>query len=429
MVGTMTVNSPTAAVRALRAVAATADQLATQAAMAAFAWGGNAVDAAIAANAAIAVTAPHLCGMGGDLLAVVRTPDGEIVALNASGRAGSGADADALRQDGHQRDAVPPRHPLGDRPRLRRRMDGAARALRAPRPGGRAGPGDQARRRRIPCQSPARRLARSSSTTPHGTNLAVLAEQAADLVRRYVVPASRLALQAIVNGGRSAFYLGAFGEGLIDLGQGLFTEDDLARVQAELGRTARHGRARRAARHHRTQLAGLPGARCGPLGRRARRARRSRRSSLAAPAHRDRPPPPRWTARPCSTTTPTAPHSSNRSPREPRSSTASERAGVRPPPCRVTPPTSAPLTTRAWPSASSSPTHRASGRGWSSRRPASTSTTAASGSAPKPVTQPSTGRVGGRRTRCARPWRRVTASSSPSSARWAAMRSRRSSSS
>ena len=42
-----------------------------------------------------------------------------------------------------------------------------------------------------------------------------------------------LTLQAIVNGGRSAFYLGTFGEGLIELGQGLFTEHDLARVQAD----------------------------------------------------------------------------------------------------------------------------------------------------------------------------------------------------
>ena len=95
----MTVNAPIGSTRALRAVAATADQLATQAAMSAFTRGGNAVDAAVAANAAIAVTAPHLCGMGGDLFALVRTPDGEIVGLNASGRAGQGADADALRAE------------------------------------------------------------------------------------------------------------------------------------------------------------------------------------------------------------------------------------------------------------------------------------------------------------------------------------------
>ena len=74
--------------RGSRWVVAAADQLATQAGMWAFARGGNAVDAAIAANAAIAVTGPHLCGMGGDLFAMVSTPGGDVVGLNASGRAG-----------------------------------------------------------------------------------------------------------------------------------------------------------------------------------------------------------------------------------------------------------------------------------------------------------------------------------------------------
>ena len=68
--------------------------------MAMFDRGGNAVDAAIAANAAIAVTAPHLCGMGGDLFALVRTPDGEVAGMDASGHAGQGADAAAMRAEG-----------------------------------------------------------------------------------------------------------------------------------------------------------------------------------------------------------------------------------------------------------------------------------------------------------------------------------------
>ena len=101
---------PAGSVRALRAVAATADQVATQAAMAMFDRGGNAVDAAIAANAAIAVTAPHLCGMGGDLFALVRTPDGEVVGLDASGHAGQGADAAAMRAEGLTE--VPLRHDI-----------------------------------------------------------------------------------------------------------------------------------------------------------------------------------------------------------------------------------------------------------------------------------------------------------------------------
>ena len=104
----MTVGVPPTTVRALRAVAATADQLATQAAMTAYTVGGNAVDAAVAASAALAVTAPHLCGMGGDLLAIVRTPNGALEGLNATGRAGSGADPDELRADGHTE--LPMRH-------------------------------------------------------------------------------------------------------------------------------------------------------------------------------------------------------------------------------------------------------------------------------------------------------------------------------
>jgi gamma-glutamyltranspeptidase/glutathione hydrolase len=47
--------------------------------------GGNAVDAAIATNLALAVAYPHMCGIGGDLLAMVWA-DGELVGLNSSGR-------------------------------------------------------------------------------------------------------------------------------------------------------------------------------------------------------------------------------------------------------------------------------------------------------------------------------------------------------
>ena len=86
---------------------ATADQLATQAGMSALDRGGNAIDAAVAANAAMTVCAPHLCGMGGDLFALVW--DGSNVhALNASGRAGRNADAAALRAEGHA--SMPFRH-------------------------------------------------------------------------------------------------------------------------------------------------------------------------------------------------------------------------------------------------------------------------------------------------------------------------------
>ena len=47
--------------------------------------GGNAVDAAIATNLALAVAYPHMCGVGGDLFALVWA-DGALVGLNSSGR-------------------------------------------------------------------------------------------------------------------------------------------------------------------------------------------------------------------------------------------------------------------------------------------------------------------------------------------------------
>jgi gamma-glutamyltranspeptidase/glutathione hydrolase len=63
--------------------------------------GGNAVDAAIAANAVQGVVAPETCGVGGDLFALVYQPGNtDPVGLNASGRAGRGASAERLRAEG-----------------------------------------------------------------------------------------------------------------------------------------------------------------------------------------------------------------------------------------------------------------------------------------------------------------------------------------
>jgi gamma-glutamyltranspeptidase len=76
---------------------ATPHRPATDAAVAAFERGGNALDAALAAAAVLTVTYPHNCALGGDLFALVRTPDGETVSVNASGPAGSGADRRTLR--------------------------------------------------------------------------------------------------------------------------------------------------------------------------------------------------------------------------------------------------------------------------------------------------------------------------------------------
>ena len=79
---------------------AAASHLAAAAGLQMLNTGGNAADAAIAAAAAMAVTSPHMCGLGGDMFCLVVTEGRQPAALNASGRAGSGADPDRLRAEG-----------------------------------------------------------------------------------------------------------------------------------------------------------------------------------------------------------------------------------------------------------------------------------------------------------------------------------------
>jgi len=70
-----------------RAMAATSQPLATQIALEILRRGGSAVDAAIAANAALGLMEPTGCGIGGDLFAIVWDPsERKLHGLNASGR-------------------------------------------------------------------------------------------------------------------------------------------------------------------------------------------------------------------------------------------------------------------------------------------------------------------------------------------------------
>lgn len=71
--------------------------LASEAGLAAYRDGGNAIDAAIAAAAVLTVAYPHNVALGGDLIALVRTPAGEVFCVNASGWAGKDVNADELR--------------------------------------------------------------------------------------------------------------------------------------------------------------------------------------------------------------------------------------------------------------------------------------------------------------------------------------------
>jgi gamma-glutamyltranspeptidase/glutathione hydrolase len=108
----MTVPHPTRAVaRSDRGMVACPHPAATAAGIDVLRRGGNAVDAAIAANAVLAVVYPASCGIGGDALWMVYEPkSGETIAYNGSGRAPAGLNAAALRERGMS--ALPVRGPL-----------------------------------------------------------------------------------------------------------------------------------------------------------------------------------------------------------------------------------------------------------------------------------------------------------------------------
>lgn len=79
-------------------MAATAHPLATQIALDILKAGGSAVDAAIAANAALGLMEPTGNGIGGDLFAIVWDPSsGDFVGINGSGRSPSGQTLEDLK--------------------------------------------------------------------------------------------------------------------------------------------------------------------------------------------------------------------------------------------------------------------------------------------------------------------------------------------
>ncbi|MDH3930769.1 MAG: gamma-glutamyltransferase [Chromatiales bacterium] len=92
-------------------MAATSQPLATQIALDILKAGGSAVDAAIAANAALGLMEPTGCGIGGDLFAIVWDGTAKrLHGLNASGRSPRALSLKYFREQGLER--IPERGPL-----------------------------------------------------------------------------------------------------------------------------------------------------------------------------------------------------------------------------------------------------------------------------------------------------------------------------
>jgi len=206
------------------------DHLASSAGVAVLRAGGSAVDAAVATSAVLAVTTPYMCGMGGDLFALVH--DGhQVRALDASGRAGGGADPDRLWSEGAT--AMPFHHDIRS-VTIPGCVDGWL-ALHD-----RYGRLDLAE-----VLAPAQAYA--ADGFPASTMLAAMVPLVADrpgagdfrlpaglrpgaTVRR---PGVARALAAVVAEGRDGFYGGEFGHGLVELGGGEYRPGDLEQPLAD----------------------------------------------------------------------------------------------------------------------------------------------------------------------------------------------------
>jgi len=86
-----------------KGVIATPHRLASEAGAQVLRDGGNAVDAAIAADAVLCVVYPHMTSVGGDLMAIVWPANaGEPVGIIGAGRSGELATIEAVRARGHE---------------------------------------------------------------------------------------------------------------------------------------------------------------------------------------------------------------------------------------------------------------------------------------------------------------------------------------
>jgi gamma-glutamyltranspeptidase/glutathione hydrolase len=205
---------------------AAADQLAASAGIAMLAQGGSAADAAVATGTVMAVVGPHLCGLGGDVLATVAPPGSPPEALLSVGRAGAGSDPARMRSEG-----------MATMP-----LRGDVRSVQVP------GAVDgwlalHERYGRLPLDDV---LAPAIELASEGFAASIMLALASSLVHALPgagelcpegpleigqtvrVPGIARTLRTLARHGRDGFYQGEFGRGLLELGGGHFAPSDFA---------------------------------------------------------------------------------------------------------------------------------------------------------------------------------------------------------
>jgi gamma-glutamyltranspeptidase/glutathione hydrolase len=205
---------------------AAADQLAASAGIAMLAQGGSAADAAVATGTVMAVVGPHLCGLGGDVLAMVSVPGAPPEALLSVGRAAAGSDPARMRAEG-----------MATMP-----LRGDVRSVQVP------GAVDgwlalHERLGRLPLEDV---LAPAIELASEGFAASIMLALASHLVHALPgagelcpdgpldigqtarLPGVARTLRAIAAHGRDGFYGGEFGRGLLELGGGHFAPSDFA---------------------------------------------------------------------------------------------------------------------------------------------------------------------------------------------------------
>lgn len=223
---------------ATNAAAATSHSFATLTAIETLKAGGNAVDAALAASAMLAIVEPQMTGIGGDCFAILAHPDGRVEAINGSGRAPSALTIEKVRADGFDEIPAKSAHAVTVPGALRawemlakeKSKLGLARALK---------PAIDAARRGVPV---APRVASDwAKTAPELSHPGAVKHltlgghppQTGDRVR---FPALADTMEIIATDGVDAFYTGEIAEDLVATlraAGGVHTLDDFAVAKAD----------------------------------------------------------------------------------------------------------------------------------------------------------------------------------------------------